>query len=71
MSLEVGVLMGGGSEEREGSIATGKAVIKACAENGYIATEFVFDTNYKKYLKELKNWQNIKMIWLITLMIII
>ena len=58
MPLKVGVLMGGPSEEREVSIATGKAVIKACAENGYIATEFVFDTNYKKYLKELKK-QNI------------
>jgi len=58
MSLRVGVLMGGPSEEKEVSIATGKAVIKACAKNGYTATEFVFDTNYKKYLKELKK-QNI------------
>ena len=58
MPLKVGVLMGGPSEEKEVSIATGKAVIRACAENGYIATEFVFDTNYKKYLKELKK-QNI------------
>ena len=58
MPLKVGVLMGGPSEEKEVSIATGKAVIKACAQNGYVATEFVFDTNYKKYLKELKK-QNI------------
>ena len=58
MSLRVGVLMGGASEEREVSIATGKAVIKACAENGYTATDFVFNTNYRKYLKELKK-QNI------------
>ena len=58
MSLRVGVLMGGGSEEREVSIATGKAVIKACAENGYIATEFGFTKNYKKHLKKLKT-QNI------------
>jgi len=58
MSLKVGVLMGGPSEEKEVSVATGKAVIRACAENGYTATEFVFDTNYKKYLKELKK-QNI------------
>ena len=58
MSLRVGILMGGPSEEKEVSIATGKAVIKACEENGYTATEFVFDTNYKKYLKELKK-QNI------------
>ena len=58
MSLRVGVLMGGPSEEREVSIATGKAVIKACAENGYIATEFGFTNNYKKHLKNLKT-QNI------------
>ena len=58
MPLKVGVLMGGPSEEKEVSIATGKAVIKACAENGYVATEFSFDTNYKKYLKELEK-QNI------------
>ena len=58
MSLRVGVLMGGPSEEKEVSIATGKAVIKACADNGYKAKEFVFNTNYKKYLKELKK-QNI------------
>ena len=58
MSLRVGVLMGGPSEEREVSIATGKAVIKACAENGYITTEFGFTNNYKKHLKKLKT-QNI------------
>ena len=58
MPLKVGVLMGGPSEEKEVSIATGKAVIKACTENGYAATEFSFNTNYKKYLKELEK-QNI------------
>ena len=58
MPLRVGVLMGGPSEEKEVSIATGKAVIRACAENGYAVTEIVFETNYKKYLKELKK-QNI------------
>ena len=58
MSLRVGVLMGGPSEEREVSIATGKAVIRACAENGYNATEFGFTNNYKKHLKKLKT-QNI------------
>ena len=50
MSLKVGILMGGPSEEREVSISTGKAVIKACADNGYIATEFVFTDNYKRHL---------------------
>ena len=58
MPLKVGVLMGGPSEEKEVSIATGKAVIEACVENGYTTTEFGFDTNYKKYLEELKK-QNI------------
>ncbi len=58
MPLKVGVLMGGPSEEREVSISTGKAVIKACADNGYIATEFVFTYDYKKHLKKLKT-QNI------------
>ena len=58
MPLKVGVLMGGSSEEREVSIATGKAVIKACADNGYIATKFDFIDNYKKHLKKLKT-QNI------------
>ena len=58
MPLKVGVLMGGTSEEREVSISTGKAVKKACVDNGYIATEFFFTDNYKKHLKKFKT-QNI------------
>ena len=58
MSLRVGILMGGPSEEREVSIATGKAVIDACIENGYTTTEFGFINDYKKHLKSLKT-QNI------------
>lgn len=58
MSLKVGILMGGPSEEREVSIATGKAVIDACVENGYTVTEFGFINDYKKHLKRLKT-QNI------------
>ena len=50
--------MGGPSEEREVSIATGKAVIDACLENGYTVTEFGFINDYKKHLKRLKT-QNI------------
>ena len=50
--------MGGPSEEREVSIATGKAVIDACVENGYTVTEFGFINDYKKHLKRLKT-QNI------------
>ena len=58
MPLKVGVLMGGTSEEREVSISTGKAVVEACIDNGYIATKFVFTDSYKKHLKNLKT-QNI------------
>ena len=50
--------MGGPSDEREVSIATGKAVIDACVENGYTVTEFGFINDYKKHLKRLKT-QNI------------
>ena len=53
MSLRIGVLMGGPGEERDVSIATGKAVVKACIENGFIVTEFSFVKNYKKYLKPM------------------
>ena len=58
MPLKVGVLMGGPSEEKEVSIATGKAVIDACIKSGYNTTEFGFINDYKKHLKRLKT-QNI------------
>ena len=50
--------MGGPSEERKVSIATGKAVIDACIKSGYNTTEFGFINDYKKHLKKLKT-QNI------------
>lgn len=50
--------MGGPSEERKVSIATGKAVIDACIKSGYNTTEFGFINDYKKHLKRLKT-QNI------------
>ena len=53
MSLKVGILMGGPSEERNVSISTGGAVSKACVENGYLVTEFSFRNDYKKYLNEM------------------
>jgi D-alanine-D-alanine ligase len=53
MSLKVGILMGGPSEERDVSISTGGAVSKACIENGYLVTEFSFRNDYKKYLNEM------------------
>ena len=54
MPLKVGVLMGGASSEREVSIGTGKAVMKACNELGYATTDFFFKKNFKKLLDALK-----------------
>ena len=42
MSLRVAVLMGGPSEEREISLSTGSAVVKACKSNGFETVEFSF-----------------------------
>jgi len=53
MSLRVGVLMGGPSEEREVSISTGKAVSVACSQMGYLVEDFTFRNDYKKYLKQM------------------
>ena len=53
MPLKIGVLMGGPGEERDVSIATGNAVIKACIENGFHVAEFSFRKNYKKYLNPM------------------
>jgi len=55
VSLKVGVLMGGASEERDVSLSTGKAVADACRSNGYITREFEFQLNYKKLLKDFKS----------------
>ena len=55
MSLKVGVLMGGPSEERNVSLASGEAVSSACKSLGYKTTEFLFEDNYKKLLHNLKN----------------
>tara|TARA_Y100001970_G_scaffold32045_3_gene39905 strand:+ start:1068 stop:1958 length:891 start_codon:yes stop_codon:yes gene_type:complete len=49
VSLKVGVLMGGASEERDVSISSGQAIIKACNEIGYMVSEFLFKNNYKKF----------------------
>ena len=56
MSLKVGILMGGPSEERDVSISTGGSVSKACVENGYLVTEFSFRNDYKEYLNEMDNY---------------
>ena len=49
MSLKVGVLMGGFSEEKEVSLSTGSEVIKACKLLGYNTIEMKFNENYKKF----------------------
>jgi len=54
MSIKIGILMGGPSEEHEVSINTGKSVYEACTALGYSATQFRFENDYKKFLNELK-----------------
>ena len=49
MSLNIGVLMGGFSEEKEVSLSTGSEVIKACKLLGYNTIEMKFNENYKKF----------------------
>tara|TARA_B100001173_G_C15985889_1_gene546700 strand:- start:284 stop:1183 length:900 start_codon:yes stop_codon:yes gene_type:complete len=49
MSLKIGVLMGGFSEEKEVSISTGSEVIKACKFLGYDTIKMKFKENYKKF----------------------
>ena len=54
MSIKVGVLMGGPSDEREVSLATGNAVFDACVSLGYMATVISFNKNYEAHLKTIK-----------------
>ena len=54
MSLKVGVLMGGPSEERDVSLSTGIAVINACQNIGYDSTKIAFDEDYKSCLEKMK-----------------
>ncbi|MBT3607248.1 MAG: D-alanine--D-alanine ligase, partial [Candidatus Marinimicrobia bacterium] len=54
MSLKVGVLMGGPSEEKNVSLSSGKAVADACRKNGFDTTEFPFDFDYRTLLPNLK-----------------
>ena len=54
MSLKVGVLMGGPSQEREVSLSTGMAVIDACQKIGYKPTKISFKQDYKSYLPKMK-----------------
>ena len=52
--MKVSVIMGGASAEREVSIKTGSAVIKACKELGYTATPIEFYDDYISLLTEIK-----------------
>ncbi len=54
MSLKVGVLMGGPSQEREVSLSTGIAVIDACQKIGCKPTKISFEQDYKSYLSKMK-----------------
>ncbi len=50
MSLKIGVLMGGDSEERIVSLSTGKEVLNALKKLGYNAEKILIKDNYEKFL---------------------
>ena len=50
MSLKIGVLMGGDSEERIVSLSTGNEVLKALKKFGYNAEKILIKDDYKKFL---------------------
>ena len=50
MSLKIGVLMGGDSEERVVSLSTGNEVLKALKKLGYNAEKILIRHDYKKFL---------------------
>ena len=50
MSLNIGVLMGGDSEEKVVSLSTGNEVLKALKKLGYNAEKILIKHNYKKFL---------------------
>ena len=54
MSLKVGILMGGPSEEREISLLTGNAVAEACQNLGYTVHKFPFHYDHRKLLNDLQ-----------------
>jgi len=53
MPLNIGILMGGPSEEYEISLKTGESVYRACNALGHIVTKFKFQKNYKKFYMDL------------------
>ena len=52
--MKVAVILGGTSFERDVSLKTGKAVIKACKVNKYDVETVIIDENHKKFLPILK-----------------
>ena len=50
MSLKIGVLMGGDSEERIVSLSTGKEVLSALKKLGYSAEKILIKDDYEKFL---------------------
>ncbi len=54
MSLKVGVLMGGNSDERVVSKSTGKEVLKAIKKLGYQSKKILIRDNYQKLIKEFQ-----------------
>ena len=46
--------MGGQSKEREVSLSSGQAVMKACSSVGFNSTEIVFDKDYKALIGIMK-----------------
>jgi len=52
--MRVAVIMGGSSAEKDVSIKTGEAVVRACLANGFEVYPIVFDDNYKDSLQLLK-----------------
>ena len=54
MQRKIGILMGGLSSEREVSINTGSAVIKACKQLDYNVLVLQFKRNYKKFKSQMQ-----------------
>ena len=52
--MKVAVIMGGSSAEKDVSIKTGEAVVKACFSNGFKVSSFIIDNNYKDFFQLLK-----------------
>ena len=55
MQRKIGILMGGLSSEREVSIKTGSAVIKACEQLDYNVLVLQFEKNYKKFKSQMQD----------------